>query len=258
MRIESVRQRFSTLAVAAAVGALVLGGFVGVGRVAAQDQASPVPNLMGPSTVTVSGHGSVNVVPDTARITIGVDVTLPTLEEAQTESTAQANAIIGAIRENGVAEEDVQTSNFSVFVVRNYDQNGAPSEIIGYQITNQVNVTVRDIGTVGDILADVIGAGANNIWGISFFVDDETVPASEARVLAVEDARRKAEELAAASGMALGRVLAINEGTQVMPYPVPYGRADAQMAGGAGAPPIEPGTNEVVVDVQVTYELVDE
>jgi len=258
VRTGHVRQRLGTLAAIAAIGALALGGIVGAGSAAAQDQASPVPNLMGPSTVSVSGHGSVNVVPDTAQVTIGVDVTRPTLEEAQTESTAQANAIIDAIRENGVAAEDVQTSNFSVFVVRNYDETGVPSEITGYQITNQVNVTIRDITTVGDILSAVIGAGANNIWGVTFTVDDPTEAASEARVEAVENARRKAEELAAATGMSLGRVLAISEGTQAMPYPMPYGRADAQMAGGAGAAPIEPGTNEVVVDVQVTYELVDE
>jgi uncharacterized protein YggE len=254
---DRFRHGLGSLAVAAAVGALVVGGVAGAGQVAAQD-ASPVPNLMGPATVSVSGHGSVNVVPDTAQITIGVDVTLPTLEEAQAESERQSSAIIESIKANGVADDDVQTSNYSVFVVRNYDQNGTPSEIIGYQITNQVNVTIRDVESVGQILTAAIEAGANNIWGISFFVDDQTAAASEARVLAVEDARRKAEELAAASGMSLGRVLAISEGTQAPQFPVMYGGAGQRAGDISAAAPIEAGTNEVVVDVQVVYELVGE
>jgi uncharacterized protein YggE len=252
------QHRLGTLAVAAALGAMVLGGIAAPGRVAAQDDASPVPNLLGPSTVSVSGHGSVNVVPDTAQVTIGVDVTLPTLEEAQAESTAQATAIIEALRESGIAGEDIQTANYSVYVVRNYDPNGNPSEITGYQISNQVMVTIRDVATVGEILTTVINAGANNIYGVTFFVDDQTVPAGEARVLAVEDARRKAEELAAASGMAIGRVLAITEGTQPPPYPPLFQRGGGGMAADAAPAPIEAGTNEVVVDVQITFELVDE
>lgn len=260
MQQEQTRfhHRFGTFAVAAALGAMVLGGFAGPGRVAAQDDASPVPNLLGPATVSVSGHGSVNVVPDTAQVTIGVDVTLPTLEEAQAESTAQATAIIDAIKEQGVADEDVQTANYSVYVVRNYDPNGNPSEITGYQISNQVMVTIRDVNAVGEILTTVINAGANNIYGVTFFIDDQTVPASEARVLAVEDARRKAEELAAASGMTIGRVLAITEGTQTPPYPIMYQRGGGGMAADAAAAPIEAGTNEVAVDVQITFELTGE
>lgn len=258
METNRFRHGLRTLAVAATLGAVVLGGFAGAGRVVAQDDASPVPNLMGPATVSVSGRGTVNVVPDTAQITIGVDVTLPTLEEAQAESTTQANAIIDAIKANGVAGEDVQTSNYSVYVVRNYDPDGTPSEITGYQITNQVNVTIRDVAAVGGILSAAIGAGANNIWGITFFVDDQTAAASEARVLAVEDARAKAEELAAASGMAIGRVLFISEGTQAPQYPMPYGRAGGGMAMDVAAAPIEAGTNEVAVDVQITFELVGE
>lgn len=270
MQINRLRHGLSTLAIAATVGALVLGGAIGAIPAAAQD-SSPVPTVSDPGdsvatdlptsatipTVSVSGHGSVDVVPDTAQVTIGVDVTLPTLEEAQAESSMQSTAIIDAITGAGVDSADVQTSNYSVYVVRNYDQSGNPSEITGYQISNQVNVTIRDVDAVSDVLAAAIGAGANNIWGISFFVDDQDAAASEARVLAVEDARAKAEELAAASGLSLGRVLAIAEGTMSPQLPLQYGRADAQMAMGSG-PPIEAGTNQVSVDVQMVFELVAE
>jgi uncharacterized protein YggE len=251
------RRGLSTLAIVATAGALTLTGLSG-GRVAAQDDASPVAGgaVFGPGTISVNGHGSVDVTPDTAQVTIGVDVTLPTLEEAEAESTSQANAIIEAVKAGGVADEDVQTSNYSVYVVRNYDENGNPAEIMGYQISNQVNVTIRDIDTVGDILSAAIDAGANNIWGISFYVDDTTAAASEARVLAVEDARRKAEELAAAADLSLGRIVAIAEGSQGAILPPMYQRAGGgEMAMDAAAAPIEPGSTEVTVDVQIVFEI---
>jgi uncharacterized protein YggE len=268
MQTKRFRHGLNTLAVATMVGAMALGGALGAVNVSAQD-ASPVPTTDMTATqtdlptsatiptVSVSGHGSVDVAPDTAQVTIGVDVTLPTLEEAQAESSAQASAIIDAITATGVDAADVQTSNYSVYVVRNYDQNGNPSEITGYQISNQVNVTIRDVNAVSQVLSAAIDAGANNIWGISFFVDDQTAAASEARVLAVQDARAKAEELAAASGLSVGRVLAIAEGTVSPQLPMQYARASDQMAMGAGAP-IEVGTNQVSVDVQITFELTGE
>jgi uncharacterized protein YggE len=250
-----LRHGLGAVAIAAALVAVTLAGFAGGGRVAAQDDASPVPSVFGPGTVSVSGHGSVNVTPDTAQVNIGVDVTLPSLDEAQAESDAQANAIIEAVKASGVADEDVQTSNYSVYVVRNYDEMGNLGEITGYQITNQVNVTIRDVEMVGEILNAAIDAGANNIYGITFYVDDTTAAASEARILAVEDARQKADELAAASGLSLGRLVAISEGTSLPPLPPIY-----QRAGGAGmemdaAAPIEVGSTEVAVDVQMVFEL---
>jgi uncharacterized protein len=258
----SARRRVSSAMVAAVLGTLVASGAAGPMPVLAQDSSTPVVAETGvplPGTVAVNGHGSVDVEPDTAQITIGVSVTLPTMEEAQTQSNAQTNALIEALQAAGIAEEDLQTSNFSVWVVRNYDEQGNPSDIQGYQISNQLNVTVRDISTVGAVLEAAIDAGANDIWGISFYVDDPSAAQSEARKLAVEDARRKAEELAAASGMSLGRVLAIAEGTGLAsPMPLMAQRGGGGMAMDAAAAPIQPGTNEVAVDVQVVYELVGE
>lgn len=249
-----LRHRLGTLALAATAGALLLTGLTGAGRATAQESASPVPGSLGPATVAVSGHGSVQVTPDTAQVTIGVDVTLPTLADAQTESDAQATAIIDAVKAGGVADEDVQTSNYYVSVIRNYDDNGNLGDIQGYQITNQVNVTIRDIADISDILGAAIDAGANNIYGITFYVDDTTAAASDARVLAVEDGRRKAEELAVASGLTLGRLVALSEGVQNPGLPPIYQRAGGGMAMDAGAP-IEAGSSEIAVDVQLVFEL---
>ena len=262
MNLVGMRRRLGSAAVAAMIGSLVVVGAAGPVHVLAQESGTPTVQFagLGPGTVAVNGHGSVRVEPDTAQITIGVSVTLPSLDEAQSQSATQAQAIIDAIMASGVAEEDIQTSNFNVWVVRNYDPQGNPSEITGYQISNQVNVTVRDIDAIGEVLTTAIDAGANDIWGITFYVDDQTAAQSEARTLAVEDARRKAEELAVATGLSVGRVVAIAEGTgATLPPPLYAQRAGGGMAADqAQAAPIQPGLNEVMVDVQVIFELEDE
>ena len=228
---------------------MVLGGIGKGGRVGAQE-ATPSASM--PAVVNVVGHGSVLVEPDMASTTVGVTITRPTLAEVQSEATEQMDAIIGAIKEAGVADKDIQTAYYSVNVVSNYDNTGSPTEIIGYQVSNQATVVVRDVDAVGDVLEAAVGAGANTIYGVTFGVADPSDAKTEARTAAVADAKAIAEELAAASGMTLGCVLSIIEGVvQANPY-----AANGQMAGGKGGAGIAAGSMEVTVDVQVTYELI--
>jgi uncharacterized protein YggE len=243
-----------TAGVALALAAL-LAGPVGVGVVAAQDTATPTATAAGIPTVSVSGHGEVNVPPDTASVNIGVDVIKPTLDEAQETATAQATAVIDALKEEGIAAEDIQTDFFSVNILRDYSENADPTLITGFEIVNQLRVTVRDTDTLGELLDAAVNAGANSIYGVTFYVDDQTAASSEARVEAVDDARVKAEELAAAAGMTLGPIVAISEGTVPIISPL-YGQArGGGMAMDAAAVPVEAGSTTVAVDVQVTYEL---
>jgi len=191
--------------------------------------------------------------PDIAMVTIGIQISKPTLPEAQSEATTQMTAIIDAIKAAGISENDIQTSNYSVNVLSNYDNTGTPTEVIGYQVANQVNVTVRDLDKVSTLLEDVVAAGANTIYGITFGIEDPSDAQSQARAAAVADAKKRAEELAQAAGHTLGRVLSITEGiAQGIPY---YDGAQFATGKGGGAP-VQFGSTEVSVDVQVTYELV--
>jgi uncharacterized protein len=242
---RSLRAIGMTLALVAAV----IGGTGRIGRVGAQE-ATPVPAAGGQAVVTVLGHGSVTVKPDIATINVGVTVTAPALADAQRQATRLMTKVVAAIKKDGVKDEDIQTSYYSVNVVSSYDNNGNPTGVTGYQVSNQVAVTVRDLDKVNSILEDAVAAGANSIYGITFGVADPSAAASQARAAAVADARTRAEELATAAGLTLGRVLSISEG---VPQPVPY--AAGQAAGKGGAVPIETGGLEVTVDVQVTYEL---
>jgi uncharacterized protein len=251
-------RRAGTVAVSLALAGLLATSALGGGIAMAQEEmGTPVVSGMalGVPTVSVSGHGSVNVPPDTASVSIGVDVIKPTLGEAQEQATTQATAIIEAMQEAGVASEDIQTDYFSVNILRDYSENADPTLITGFEIINQLRVTVRDTDQLGELLDAAVNAGANSIYGVTFYVDDQTEASSDARVEAIEDARTKAEELAAAAGMTLGPVVAISEGTAPVISPV----YDMGRGGGMGmaeaAVPVEPGSTTVAVDVTMTFEL---
>ena len=157
-----------------------------------------------PATVSVNGTGSVSVTPDAATISVGVNIVETNLSEAQAKATSQMTAVLDALKAAGIDEKDIQTSNYSVYIMQNYDNNGFPAEITGYQVNNQVNATVRELDKLGDILDQVVAAGANSIYGITFMATDVEDAASQARASAVANARAKAEELAAAAGASLG------------------------------------------------------
>jgi uncharacterized protein len=266
------RRTWRMRGVRTAAAALTLTGLLAAGAVGnpsevrAQDATPEESMPAGVATVSVSGHGQVNVSPDTASVSIGIDVIQPTLAEAQEQATAQATAVIEALKAAGIADEDIQTEYFSVNILRDYDaaaavgatpeaENADPTQITGFEILNQLLVTVRDTDMLGALLDEAVNAGANSINGVTFSVDDQTAAASEARRLAVEDARTKAEELAAAAGLTLGSVVSIAEGAvSPMPPPMPAA-ADAGMAEAQAAVPVQPGSSTVAVDVSMTFEL---
>src|SRR3954464_439306 len=250
--------RAGTLVVSLALAGLLVTIGVGSGIAMAQeDMATPVVSGMalGVPTVSVSGHGSVNVPPDTASVSIGVDIIKPTLGEAQEQATTQATAVIEALKDAGIAAEDIQTDYFSVNILRDYSENGDPTQITGFEIMNQLAVTVHDTDQLGELLDAAVNAGANRINGVTFYVDDQTAASSDARVQAVEDARTKAEELAAAAGMSLGPVVAISEGTSPLVSPVYDMARGGGMGAGQAAVPVQPGSTTVAVDVTMTFEL---
>jgi len=223
-------------------------------RGAAAQSATPAASLTTAAPlVTVSGHGETNVPPDIAQVTIGVDVTKATLQDAQQEATTRANQIIDTVKAAGVAAQDIQTINYNVSVLTNTGKDADRTEVKGFEIVNQVQVTVRDIAKLGELLDAVVQAGANAIDGVTFTVDDPTEAARQARIDAVADAHAKAEELAAAAGMTLGPVVSIAEGTA--PPAITPIAADAEVAMKAAPVPVEIGSNTVSVDVTLTYQL---
>jgi uncharacterized protein len=220
-------------------------------------QATPEAQTSQAGTISVTGVGEVIVVPDTANIQIGVQVFSQELSEAQRQSTEQITAIIDTIKEAGIKERDIQTSNYSVSIRQQYDDQGIATAVLGYDIYNTLSVTVRDLDQLGSILDQVVAAGANQIYGIYFYTSDLTAATAQAREAAVHDAQERAGQLAEAAGVEVGRIINISEGFSGGPLPTEFGRGNAasDMKGGAGEVPIQTGSQTVQISVSVTYEI---
>jgi uncharacterized protein YggE len=205
-----------------------------------------------PATITVTGRGAVEAVPDMAVLSLGVTTSAVTAAEAMAANSAALKAVIDRLTQAGFAERDVQTSNLSLNP--NWEgqgQDGAPLRIASYTASNQVMIRVRDLATLGTVLDAVVTDGANTMNGLSFGLS-EPRPAEDAALrAAVEDARAKAELMASAAGVQLGRILSVSEQGGYAP-PMPMFRADAMMA---EAVPIAPGEISTQASVTIVWEL---
>ena len=205
-----------------------------------------------PRTLTVSGSGKFYMTPDIAYITIGVHSEGPVAATAVSENSELAQEVIDTLKDLGIADRDIQTTNFSIYPQQEYDTEGKPTGEIKYVVDNSVFVTVRDLTQVGDVLDQAVVAGANSISGIQFDVADKTAAQSEARKAAVQNARAKAEELAEAAGVTLGPVQTISEYTSAPPVPM-YDMRAAAVA--ESAVPVEAGQMALTIEVNIVYQI---
>jgi uncharacterized protein YggE len=166
--------------------------------------------------------------------------------------------VLAALKEMGIAEEDIQTSGYSVFSER-YSPDGSPSTEVQYRVTNTVNVLIRDLEQVGAVLDASIEAGANSIYGVEFLLDDPTAARSAARQMAVENAAATATELAGLTGVEVGPIVTISEviGNNGGFYSNQFTQFSTGASSGRLPTPVEPGQLRLTMQLQVTYELVD-
>jgi uncharacterized protein YggE len=204
-------------------------------------------------TITVTGTGRATVRPDLADLRLGVSITSPTVESARGASAAALTAVLGKLKALGVEDADLRTSIVSVSPQYDYSREGAPPRLSGYNFTNLVAATLRDVDRLGDAIDAALTAGATNIDRIDFRVADQTAAEKSARELAVADARTKAETFAAAAGVTIAGVAAISEGGG--PIPMPYERM--ALAAKDASTPIEAGMNEIVATVSIVYLIAD-
>lgn len=201
-----------------------------------------------PRTVTVSGTGSIAVVPDMATITLGVRHEAPTAQEALRKMSEGLGPVLAHLAESGVAERDIQTSGLSLDPVRVHREGEAP-RLAGYAAYSTVSVRLRDLDSVGAVLDSIVSEGANQMSGISFSLADPSVAEDDARRAAVADALLRAETYAAAAGVSLGEVLSISEsGYGGGPMPAAYAMRDSSVA-------VAAGEIEVSASVTVVYAL---
>jgi uncharacterized protein len=195
------------------------------------------------STITVNATGTVNSTPDRASFDFGVTTNGATAAQALSRNSAQARAIIDALKKAGVASSDIQTTQVSLWPQTSSDG----TRITGYQASNSVNVTSA-IGRSGQLVDAAVGAGANNVDGPNLDTADTSSLYDRALTQALAKAKAKAQVIAGAAGLTLGRVLKVQEGGNAAPVPM---FAEAKAAG--TSVPIEAGTQQIRASVTVTY-----
>jgi len=206
-------------------------------------------------TVSVTGAGSANLVPDIAYIYLGVHTEMPSASGAVDENNAQTQKMIEALRDFGIDAKDIRTTNFSIWPQERYDQfTGTPTGEKTYIVDNTVYVTVRDLDKLGDLLDTVVSAGANTVNSIQFDVADKSEALTQAHAEAVKDAAVQAKELTDAAGVKLGEIQAIGF-YDSSPYPVFDGKGGGGGAEMASSVPIQPGQLTFTVNVNVTYVI---
>jgi uncharacterized protein YggE len=203
-------------------------------------------------TIVVGGTGRIAVDPDLAVLRLGVAITRPTVGEARAAAADTMTAILAALDSAGVARRDVRTALLSVQPRYDYRDGGAPA-LTGYDLANSVEVTVRDLATLGDVVDASLRAGATSMDGLSFRLDDPRRPEREARTLAVAAARARADVLAEAAGVAIRGVVEIVEGGP--PPTWPPAKASRMLASADAGTPVEAGTTDIIVSVTVTYRI---
>jgi uncharacterized protein len=242
-----MHSKITAAALALMVGVLALTACAPKAAAAPTSQAQP-------NSISVTGVGSAYGKPDVAVMQIGVESRSADPAEAVSDTTDKMTAIMGALKELGIPEEDIQTSNFSVYAQQDYDPStGAPLGTFTYVVNNTVTVTVRDLSKVGASLGNAVKAGANNIYGVSFSVSDTSALEKEARVKAMADAKARAEQLAEAAGVALGEPMTISEYMSNSPQPLVM--MEAAKASGIGNVPVSTGQIQVSMNVSVTYKI---
>ncbi|MEO1680015.1 MAG: SIMPL domain-containing protein [Pseudomonadota bacterium] len=235
-----------------------------VGAVIAVALACAAPGVAGAqgggermSELTVRASGRVEAEPDMATITLGVAREAETAEAAVAAMSEAAGAMLAALEAAGLESRDVQTSGLSLQPRwRQYDRaQDRPPEIVGYVASTDVTVRVRDLEALGGLLDTVVGEGANAFRGLSFGLQEPEPVQDAARVEAVREGRARAELLAEAAGVTLGRLISLSEESDARPMPMM--RAEMAMSDGAGVP-VAQGELVFSATVLMRFEMLQE
>jgi hypothetical protein len=239
------------LAVAALIGVAAVGGGCSEDEGASGEPLAAPPaaeasaqaaGAAASSGITATGTGSVSVVPDRLDASFGVETQAATADEALSANAEAMQEVIDAIKAAGVADEDVQTHQVSVYP--RYSSDG--SVIVGFSATNTVTAKIRELERAGAVIDAAVVAGANQVSSLALTVSDQTGPYRQALGKALEDARAKAETIAEAAGLELGELTSVVEGSTGVSPPA---------AEAAATTPIEPGVQEIQATVTVTYAV---
>ena len=221
------------------------------------------PQIIGPllqsqesGKIHVTGSGSVVSEPDIATLNLGVSVEKETVAEAREEAAAAMTGVIASLKANDIAENDIRTERFSIYPQYDYTDNGRV--LRGYSVNNTVSAKVRELENLSDVIDDAAEAGGDIVVvnSIQFMVENPTPLQAQARGLAAKDAAAKAQTLAEASGVTLGKPITITETTSGGSLPIAFAKSEEFAADSASSStPIEAGELTIIVNITVVYEI---
>lgn len=207
--------------------------------------------------IWVNGQGEVQAVPDIAVLSLGVQAEAMTVAEAQDMASRAMDAVMAALKAKGVADKDIQTTGYSVYQQTRWENDKQESVVTGYQVSNNVQVKVRQVADAGTVLDAAVAAGGDliRVQGVYFQVDEPAPYLEQARAKAVADAKAKAEQLAGLAGVSLGKPIYISENSY---SPVIYRGAEMAASDSsmpAPTTPITPGETTITANVQIVYSI---
>jgi len=202
-------------------------------------------------TISVSGRGQVSARPDVAVVTLGVQTEAEEASAALSQNGERVQRLIDALKGADVAAEDIQTRSIQLWPRYEDTRPEGQPQVVGYTASNTVEVRIRDLDALGRLLDSAVQAGGNRIEGIRFEVSDPSQVLDQAREAAWRDAEHKAAQMAELADAVLGEVISIGE-TSRTPGPI----VREGLGGAEAAVPVEPGSQALEVNVQVTWELV--
>jgi len=208
------------------------------------------------NTISISGEGKVLAKPDIGQVSLTVFTQKTTVAAAQSENSKKMNAVLEGVKNLGVKEEDLKTTVYQINPT--YQYTTGRSVIIGYEVRQTLQVKIRDLEKISEILDKATALGANEVGSLSFTIDDEAKLKEEARDKAIAAAKEKAETLAKTLGIKLGKITSFAESSSTV-YPTAYYNASEKlgigMGGGVSAPDVETGQNEINISVVLSYEI---
>jgi len=233
---------------------MVIVTLVAAGNVAMKWSASLYPSR----TIMVNADGKATISPDMARTSFSVVSEGPKPEDLQVDNAKKMGAAVDFVKGLGIEAKDIKTTNYNLSPRYEYDETRNKSFISGYTLTQTTSVKVRDLNKVAKLLGGLSELGVNDIGSVSFETEDQDKYLAEARNEAFAKAHAKAAEMAMANGVRIKRIVNFSEyqGGPIYPYSYEaFGKGGDAVMSSSVVPPIEPGTDEITVQVSVTYEI---
>ena len=237
--------------------ALLLSAALAIPATAAAHGPQTSANHTMPGVIHVTATANVDVVPDQASVSAGVQSDGKTAQEALARNSELMRNVFATLAANGIAEKDIATTNLNLSPRYDYEQrtNGQPL-LVGYRASNQITVKSRDLNSTGRLIDALLQAGLNTINGVSFIVSEPEAAQAQARAAAIEKAMIKARVMAQSANVRLGRLLSLQEGSSASPSPY-NAPMMARSTSADSAPPLAPGEREIGATVTMSYAILD-